>query len=124
MQLSSLRSWLIPAVAGLRLSPATLAGYLQELPLTQATIVPTGTPSALRARAGHRLRAVGPVEILFRRSVPAVFFVPGDGPYEGLSATTSARLRSVLRGRCHTPDDNWDERFPFEGLGRPTSPSR
>jgi hypothetical protein len=53
-----------------------------------------------------------------RHGVPAVFFVPGDGPYEGLSVTTSDSLRSVLWGRYHTPDDNWDERFPFEGLAR------
>jgi hypothetical protein len=50
--------------------------------------------------------------------VPAVFFVPGDGPYEGLSVTTSDSLRSTLWGRYHMPDDDWDERFPFEGLGR------
>lgn len=53
-----------------------------------------------------------------RHGVPAVFFVPGDGPYEGLSVTTSDSLRSVLWGRYHTPDDEWDERFPFEGLAR------
>ena len=52
-----------------------------------------------------------------RHGVPAVFFVPGDGPYEGLSVTTSDSLRSVLWGRYHMPDDAWDERFPFEGLG-------
>lgn len=53
-----------------------------------------------------------------RHGVPAVFFVPGDGPYEGLSVTTSDSLRSVLWGRYHMPDDGWDEHFPFEGLGR------
>jgi hypothetical protein len=53
-----------------------------------------------------------------RHGVPAVFFVPGDGPYEGLSVTTSDSLRSALWGRYHTPDDEWDERFPFDGLGR------
>jgi len=50
--------------------------------------------------------------------VPAVFFVPGDGQYEGLSVTASDSIRSALWGRYHMPDDNWDERFPFEGLGR------
>lgn len=53
-----------------------------------------------------------------RRGVPAVFFVPGDGPYEGLSIPTSDSLRSALWGRYHMPDDDWDEHFPFEGLGR------
>jgi hypothetical protein len=53
-----------------------------------------------------------------RRGVPAVFFVPGDGPYEGVSVTTSDSMRSVIWGRYHTPDDEWDERFPFEGLAR------
>jgi len=53
-----------------------------------------------------------------RRGVPAVFFVPGDGPYEGLSETTSDSLRSVLWGRYHMPNDAWDEHFSFEGLGQ------
>lgn len=53
-----------------------------------------------------------------RHGVPAVFFVPGDGPYEGLSVTASDSLRSALWGRYHMPDDAWDERFPFEGLQR------
>ncbi len=53
-----------------------------------------------------------------RRGVPAVFFVPGDGAYEGLSLTTSDSLRSALWGRYHMPDDRWDEDFPFEGLAR------
>jgi hypothetical protein len=53
-----------------------------------------------------------------RHGVPAVFFVPGNGPYEGLSVTTSDSLRSALWGRYHTQDDNWDEAFPFEGLAR------
>ncbi|HET9039184.1 MAG TPA: M28 family peptidase [Gemmatimonadales bacterium] len=53
-----------------------------------------------------------------RHGVPAVFFVPGDGPYEGLSVTTSDSLRSALWGRYHMPNDEWDEHFPFEGLGR------
>lgn len=53
-----------------------------------------------------------------RHGVPAVFFVPGEGPYEGLSVTTSDSLRSVLWGRYHMPSDTWDELFPFEGLGR------
>ena len=53
-----------------------------------------------------------------RHGVPAVFFVPGDGPYEGLSVTTSDSLRSVLWGRYHMPNDEWEEHFSFEGLGR------
>ena len=53
-----------------------------------------------------------------RRGVPAVFFVPGEGPFEGLSLTASDSLRAVLWGRYHQPDDEYDESFPFEGLAR------
>ncbi|MEP6686902.1 MAG: M28 family peptidase [Gemmatimonadales bacterium] len=53
-----------------------------------------------------------------RHGVPAVFFVPGDGPYEGLGVTTSDSLRSVLWSRYHMPNDEWEEHFPFAGLGR------
>jgi hypothetical protein len=53
-----------------------------------------------------------------RRGVPAVFFVPGDGPYEGLSLTASDSLRSAEWGRYHQLDDEWDERFPFAGIER------
>jgi len=47
-----------------------------------------------------------------RRGVPAVFFVPGEGPFEGLSVTASDSLRAMLWGRYHQPGDE------FEGLGR------
>lgn len=53
-----------------------------------------------------------------RRGVPAVFFVPSDGPYEGLSVTQSDSLRTTLWGRYHQPSDEWREDFPFAGLGR------
>jgi hypothetical protein len=53
-----------------------------------------------------------------RRGVPAVFFVPGDGPFEGLSVTASDSLRAILWGRYHQPGDGYDDGFPFEGLGR------
>ena len=50
-----------------------------------------------------------------RRGVPAVFFVPGEGPFEGLSVASDS-LRAMLWGRYHQPGDEYDERFPFEGL--------
>jgi hypothetical protein len=53
-----------------------------------------------------------------RRGVSAVFFVPSDGPYEGLSVTLSDSLRSAMWIRYHQPGDHYDERFPFEGLVR------
>jgi hypothetical protein len=53
-----------------------------------------------------------------RHGVPAVFLMPGEGAYEGLSLTASDSLRSLQWTRYHQPDDAWDERFPFEGLER------
>ena len=53
-----------------------------------------------------------------RRGVPAVFFVPGDGPFEGLTVTASDSLRATQWSRYHQPGDEYDETFSFEGLGR------
>lgn len=53
-----------------------------------------------------------------RHGVPAVFFVPSDGPYEGMSVTLSDSLRSAMWIRYHQPGDRYDPAFPFEGLVR------
>jgi hypothetical protein len=53
-----------------------------------------------------------------RRGVPAVFFVPSDGPYEGLDMTASDSLRSAMWTRYHQPGDGYDPAFPFTGLER------
>jgi hypothetical protein len=53
----------------------------------------------------------------WREGVPAIFLVPGDGPYEGLSVDRSNALRKKW-DRYHQPGDEWAEDFPFEGLGR------
>lgn len=53
-----------------------------------------------------------------RRGVPAVFVVPSDGPYEGLSVTASDSLRSAMWTRYHQPSDGYDDAFPFAGLAR------
>jgi hypothetical protein len=53
-----------------------------------------------------------------RRGIPAVFFVPSDGPYEGLSMTATDSLRSAMWTRYHQPSDDYDDAFPFAGLGR------
>ncbi len=49
--------------------------------------------------------------------VPAIFIVPGGGPYEGLTVDSSQALRKKW-DRYHQPGDEWAEDFPFEGLGR------
>jgi hypothetical protein len=53
-----------------------------------------------------------------RRGVPAVFYVPTDGPYEGMSVTLSDSLRSAMWIRYHQPSDHYEEGFPFAGLAR------
>lgn len=49
--------------------------------------------------------------------VPAVFIVPGPGPYQGLSVDSSQALRRRW-DRYHDPADEWAPDFPFAGLGR------
>ena len=53
----------------------------------------------------------------WRRGVPAIFIIPGSGPYEGLSADSSQALRDRW-DRYHQPGDEWFEDFPFAGVGR------
>ncbi|MDX2194027.1 MAG: M28 family peptidase [Gemmatimonadales bacterium] len=53
-----------------------------------------------------------------KRGVPAVFFVPSDGPYEGLDVTVSDSLRRAVWGHYHQPSDEYRESFPFSGLER------
>lgn len=53
----------------------------------------------------------------WREGVPAIFIVPGEGPYEGLSVDSSNALRKRW-DHYHQPGDEWAEDFPFEGLGR------
>lgn len=50
-----------------------------------------------------------------RHGVPAVFIIPGPGPYDGLSSDSSAALRRRW-DRYHHADDEWSEDFPFAGL--------
>jgi Zn-dependent M28 family amino/carboxypeptidase len=53
-----------------------------------------------------------------RRGIPAVFYVPSDGPYEGMSLTMSDSLRTGMWSRYHQPTDEYREDFSFEGLER------
>ena len=52
-----------------------------------------------------------------RAGVPAVFIVPGPGPYQGLSVDSSQALRRRW-DHYHDPADEWAPDFPFAGLGR------
>jgi len=52
-----------------------------------------------------------------RSGVPAIFIVPGPGPYQGLTADSSAALRRRW-DHYHDPADEWSADFPFAGLGR------
>ena len=53
-----------------------------------------------------------------QRGVPAVFFVPSDGTYEGMSLTLSDSLRTGLWTRYHQPSDEYTADFGFSGLLR------
>jgi hypothetical protein len=53
-----------------------------------------------------------------RRGIPAVFYVPSNGQYEGLSVTQSDSMRASVWSRYHRADDEYRESFPFEGLAR------
>jgi Zn-dependent M28 family amino/carboxypeptidase len=53
-----------------------------------------------------------------RRGVPAVFFVPSDGQYEGRTDAESDSMRASVWARYHRPNDQYSEQFPFEGLAR------
>jgi hypothetical protein len=52
-----------------------------------------------------------------RAGIPAVFIVPGSGPYQGLSVDSSQALRRRW-DRYHQPGDEWFAEFPFAGVGR------
>jgi len=52
-----------------------------------------------------------------REGVPAVFIIPGAGPFEGLSADSSDALRKRW-DHYHQPADQWSEDFPFSGVAR------
>lgn len=53
----------------------------------------------------------------WRLGVPAIFIVPGNAPYEGLSSDSSQALRERW-DRYHQRRDEWAPDFPFEGLAR------
>jgi hypothetical protein len=53
----------------------------------------------------------------WREGVPAIFIIPGEGPYEGLSQEASRALRQRW-DRYHQPGDEWFADFPFGGLAR------
>ena len=53
-----------------------------------------------------------------RRGVPAVFFVPSNGTYEGVSVFESDSMRASMTERYHQPSDEWYPAFPFVGLER------
>jgi hypothetical protein len=53
-----------------------------------------------------------------QRGVPAVFFVPSDGTYEGMSITLSDSLRTGLWTHYHQPGDEYRAGFGFAGLMR------
>ncbi|CAA9335895.1 MAG: hypothetical protein AVDCRST_MAG11-2698, partial [uncultured Gemmatimonadaceae bacterium] len=53
-----------------------------------------------------------------RRGVPAVFFVPSNGTYEGVSVFESDSMRASMTERYHQPSDEWHPAFPFVGLER------
>jgi hypothetical protein len=52
-----------------------------------------------------------------RIGVPAVFLVPGPGPFEGLTAEASRQLRQRW-DHYHQAADEWAVDFPFAGLVR------
>jgi len=54
---------------------------------------------------------------LLQAGVPAIFIIPGPGPYEGLSMDSSRVLKSRWDA-YHEPGDEWSPDFPFAGLGR------
>lgn len=54
---------------------------------------------------------------LLRIGVPAIFLVPGDAPYQGLTADSSAALGRRW-DHYHQASDEWKPDFPFSGLVR------
>ncbi|HWP37613.1 MAG TPA: M28 family peptidase [Gemmatimonadales bacterium] len=52
-----------------------------------------------------------------RAGVPAVFVIPGPGPYEGMSMDSSRALKAKWDA-YHEPGDEWSPVFPLAGLAR------
>jgi len=52
-----------------------------------------------------------------RSGVPAIFIIPGPGPYEGLTSDSSVALRRSW-DHYHQAGDEWRLDFPFRGLQR------
>lgn len=52
-----------------------------------------------------------------RIGVPAVFLVPGPGPFEGLTTDSSDALRRRW-DHYHQASDEWSDEYPFSGLVR------
>jgi hypothetical protein len=52
-----------------------------------------------------------------RAGVPAVFVIPGPGPYEGMSVDSSRALKARWDA-YHQPGDGWFPEFPLAGLAR------
>jgi hypothetical protein len=52
-----------------------------------------------------------------REGIPAIFVIPGPDPFEGLSADSTAALRSRW-DYYHKAGDHWTEDFPFVGVAR------
>ncbi|MBI2538165.1 MAG: M28 family peptidase [Gemmatimonadetes bacterium] len=52
-----------------------------------------------------------------RSGVPAIFIIPGPGPYEGLTSDSSIALRRTW-DHYHQAGDAWAPDFPFRGLQR------
>ena len=53
----------------------------------------------------------------YRMGIPAIFVVPGTGPYEGMDQTQSDSLKNRWNA-YHQAHDHWYPDFPFSGLGR------
>jgi hypothetical protein len=52
-----------------------------------------------------------------RSGVPAIFIVPGPGPYEGMTSDSSVALRKSW-DHYHRASDGWAPDFPFRGVQR------
>ena len=69
----------------------------------------SATTSAARANSDYYPFA--------RKGVPAIFIVPGTGPYEGMSAEASKALKDRWDA-YHQASDEFHEDFPFSGVQR------
>lgn len=62
-------------------------------------------------------RPIGDFYPFTERGIPAVLIIPGAGPFQGLSADSSAALRRRW-DRYHQPSDEWSSLFPLAGMLR------